>query len=284
MITEIIVFDHVKKLFHQPMRKKKICALEDFSLTIEKGKIFGLLGPNGSGKTTAIKLMLGLLRPNNGSVKVFGCSVQSMHVKERVGYMPEETQLYPFLTGRETLDFYAKLSGVKITDMRQRVQEVLSIVGLSDASDRQVKQYSKGMLRRLGLALVLIKDPDLLVLDEPTIGMDPLAVQDFKRMLIKLREQGKTVILSSHLLGEIENVCDEVVILYQGKMLQKGSLDEILKLKDLLQVTIRSNGKLNQDKLNQDLGGLGYQVTGIDHPRKTLERAFVEILNLEEKK
>lgn len=190
-MSAIVKFENVTKKYNLDLYRKKITALDELNVTIEEGKVFGLLGPNGSGKTTTIKLLLGLLRPSSGLIEVFGLSPRSNAVKRKVGYLPEETYLYPFLSARETIRFYAKLSGSVINNLEARITEILSLIGLTKAADRHVKQYSKGMLRRLGLALVMVKDPDLYILDEPTIGLDPLAVQDFKKMLLRLKENGK---------------------------------------------------------------------------------------------
>jgi len=273
-------FKQVLKLYRQILPKRKIIALDRIDLKIPQGKIFGILGPNGSGKSTCLKLMLGLMLPNKGEIKIYDLDPRSLQVKKRIGYLPEETALYSFLNAREMLTFYGKISGSAQNNIKKRVEEVLHTVGLHDAANRSAKQYSKGMLRRLGLGLVLLKDPDLYVLDEPTIGLDPLAVRDFKELILDLRKKGRTIILSSHLLAEIENVCDEVAILYKGTVLKIGSIDKMLEIKDQVRCIIAHKniedvrGSLNRSALN---------ILEIGYPRKSLEEAFIDILQTDSK-
>ncbi len=203
-------------------------ALTDLQLTIERGEVFGLLGPNGSGKSTTIKLLLGLIFPTTGSVRVFGCPPSDVHVKERIGYLPEESYLYKYLNAEETLDFYGRLFPLSRHERRRRSAELLELVGLNAAKKRPVGEYSKGMQRRVALAQALINNPEFLVLDEPTSGMDPIATAEIKALIGQLRDLGKTVLLCSHLLANVEDVCDRVTILSNGRQRVTGRLDQLI--------------------------------------------------------
>ena len=223
--TESLTKHYRHPLFPWRIRVK---ALSDFSFRLEHGEVFGLLGPNGSGKSTTIKLLLGLNRPTGGAVRLFGEPPTSLAVKRRIGYVPEESLLYRFLNAEETLDFYARLFGLEHAERRRRVDELLDYVGLSDERKRPVAEYSKGMQRRVTIAQSLINDPDLVILDEPTSGMDPLGTADVKELILELRRKGKTVLLSSHQLADVEQVCDRVSILYGGRQQATGTIDEVL--------------------------------------------------------
>lgn len=204
--------------------RRKVRALKALDLEIRRGEIFGLLGPNGSGKTTTIKLLLGLLFPTAGRALVFGRDATEVTKNERIGYLPEESYLYRFLNAEETLDFYGRLFNMPRPVRRQRVADLIEMVGLDWAKRRQLKEYSKGMTRRIGLAQALINDPELIVLDEPTTGLDPIGTREMKDLIIKLRDEGKTVLLCSHLLADVQDVCDRIAILYQGELKEMGAL------------------------------------------------------------
>jgi len=212
-------------------------ALNGLSLNIERGEVFGLLGPNGSGKSTAIKLILGLLFPTSGQVSVFGKDPSNVAVKERIGYLPEETYLYRYLDAEETLDFYGRLFGLGRQERRRRTEALLDLVGLRAARKRPVAEFSKGMRRRIGLAQCLINDPEFVILDEPTTGMDPIGTAEIKSLIRELRSKGKTVLLCSHLLSEVEDVCDRVTILFGGRVQVTGPVEELVRRERLTQVT-----------------------------------------------
>lgn len=216
------------KVFRDVLGRARVTAVRELDLRVEAGEIFGLLGPNGSGKTTTIKLLLGLLRPTKGEVRVFGGSPRDPRRLARVGYLPEESPFYGHLTAEETLRFYGSLFGMGGPELRRRADDLLDRVGLSTARKRRVGEFSKGMLRRIGLAQALINDPDLLVLDEPTAGLDPIGTREVKDLLLELRRRGKTVILSSHLLADIEDVCDRVAILHLGALQALGAMESLL--------------------------------------------------------
>src|SRR6185503_18896387 len=199
-------------------------------------EIFGLLGPNGSGKSTTIKLVLGLLFPTNGQALVFGKDASDVSKNERIGFLPEESYLYKFLNAVETLDFYGRLFDMPAGMRRDRVNELITMVGLDRAKHRQLKEYSKGMTRRIGLAQALINDPELILLDEPTSGLDPIGTREMKNLIIRLKEQGKTVVMSSHLLADVQDVCDRIAILYAGELKVMGSVSQLLQEQNQTQI------------------------------------------------
>jgi len=268
------------KIFKSPWSRQKVTALDHFSLEVPKGEIFGLLGPNGSGKTTAMKSFLGLVRLNHGGVKLFGESPQKMSVKKRIGFLPEESYHYKFLTAQESLNFFGSLAGLSSKDIRERSPHVLKEVDLVHAKNRRVSKFSKGMLRRLGFAFILLKDPDLIFLDEPTVGLDPLGTLHVREIMLNLKSRGKTIVLSSHLLGEIENVCDRVAILYNGKLMRQDTLGNILAVQEKVQIILDQAPDSSHHRIKEILEKQGFKVDSVSHPKKTLESAFVETLHL----
>ncbi len=215
------------KVFH-PGRKKDVVALDNLSLEIKEGEIFGLLGPNGSGKTTALKLVLGLLFPTSGRIEIRGRDHQEIEVKNDIGYLPENPYYYRYLTGPEILTFYGRLFGMPKEILKDKNEELLKLVGLHDKKNLSLKHFSKGMLERIGLAVALLNDPKFLILDEPTTGLDPIGSRETRNLLLNLQEAGKTILLSSHYLSEIEKVSNRVGILHQGKLLALGTISELM--------------------------------------------------------
>ncbi len=224
------------KIYKDFWGRGHVRALEGLNLEVQPGEVFGLLGPNGSGKTTTVKLLLGLLFPTRGVVQVFGNSPREINVKERMGYMPEESHLYDYLNARETLDFFGRLFGLNRTDRDQRSEALIDMVGLGRARNRPIGEFSKGMARRIGIAQALINDPDLLILDEPTTGLDPIGTREIKDLIATLKERGKTIFLCSHLLADVEQVCDRIAILYGGKMRISGDVNELLVEDNTMQI------------------------------------------------
>ncbi|MCC6661694.1 MAG: ABC transporter ATP-binding protein [Phycisphaerales bacterium] len=253
------------------------------TLTFEIGahEVFGLLGPNGSGKSTTIKLILGLLRPTHGRISVFGKPPTDVAVKKRIGYLPEESYLYPFLNARETLDYYAKLFELDRAVRKRRVDELLDMVGLAGAQFRPVREYSKGMQRRIGIAQALINDPDLLILDEPTTGLDPIGTRQIKDLIIQLGRRGKTVLLSSHLLADVEDCVDRMIILYGGRARAEGTCGSLL---DMAGVTSIEADALDDatlaevDRVIRARSGGEKAVRRVSHPRQRLEDLFLDIV------
>jgi len=225
------------KVFRNFWGRPIVAALTRLELEVARGEIFGLLGPNGSGKSTTIKLLLGLLHPSSGSARVLGGSPRDVRLKARVGYLPEDSPFYPHLSAEETLRFYGNIFSLPKKVLRERVTELLRLVGLQGSRTRLVGEFSKGMLRRLGLAQSLVNDPDLLILDEPTAGMDPIGTREVKDLLLDLKRRGKTVILSSHLLADVEDVCDRVAILHEGRLEALGSMESLLADDQRTQIT-----------------------------------------------
>src|SRR4051812_27309994 len=214
--------EHLTKTYTDFWGRPKVKALDDLNLTIHRGEVFGLLGPNGSGKSTTIKLLLGLIFPTRGSASILGQPIGSTAINERIGFLPEESYLYRFLNGEETLKFYGRLFKIPSRDLKRRVPELLDIVGLDQKSrKRKLREYSKGMARRIGLAQALINNPELILLDEPTTGLDPIGTREMKDLIVSLKQQGKTVLLCSHLLADVQDVCDRITVLFGGRMVQK---------------------------------------------------------------
>src|SRR5207344_1515050 len=231
-------------------REKKV-ALRALNLQVLRGEIFGLLGPNGSGKTTTIKLLLGLLFPTTGEATVFGKPAADVRKNERIGYLPEESYLYRFLNAEETLDFYGRLFNLEPAKRRARAQELIERVGLKNDRKRILKEYSKGMRQRIGLAQALINDPELIILDEPTSGLDPIGTRWMKDLIIRLRDQGKTVLMCSHRLDDVQDVCDRIAILYDGELQELGEVKTLLE--DAKRMELRASGTRLTPELQRDL-------------------------------
>src|SRR5262249_30017001 len=217
------------KVYRDFWGRQKKRALNALNLQIYRGEIFGLLGPNGSGKTTTIKLLLGLLFPTEGEALVFGEPAARVSKNERIGYLPEESYLYRFLNAEETLDFYGRLFDMPPAVREKRAQELIETVGLGRDKKRILKEYSKGMRQRIGLAQALINDPEFVILDEPTSGLDPLGTRWMKDLILGLRDKGKTVLMCSHRLEDVQDICDRIAILYEGEMQVLGKVSELLE-------------------------------------------------------
>ncbi len=260
-------------------RKKKV-ALNALDLTIHKGEIFGLLGPNGSGKTTTIKLLLGLLFPTAGDAFVFGEPAAKVEKNERIGYLPEESYLYRFLNAEETLDFYGRLFNISAETREKRSAELIDMVGLNPDKKRILREYSKGMRQRIGLAQALINDPDLIILDEPTSGLDPLGTRWMKDLILDLKKKGKTVLMCSHRLDDVQDVCDRIAILYGGDLQEQGHVDRLVE--DQKRLEIRATDVQLTDDLKRDLTAViakhGGKLESFGHPTTTLEDLFLRIV------
>ena len=268
----------LSKIYRDFWGRKKVLALKALDIEVRRGEVFGLLGPNGSGKSTTIKLILGLLFPTSGRVLVFDRDAAEIKKNERIGYLPEESYLYKFLNAEETLDFYGRLFDMSAELRRQRVEELLGLVGLQRARKRQLKEYSKGMTRRVGLAQALINDPDLVLLDEPTTGLDPIGSREMKDLILKLRDQGKTVLLCSHQLADVQDVCDRVAILHQGDLKELGRVDELLKVRDVTEVHARNLSEAAKTEIAAVIKRHGGIVDSIDNPTMTMEELFLDIV------
>ena len=278
-VSDVVVeTKNLTKTYRDFWGRQKVRALKALDLQVKRGEIFGLLGPNGSGKTTTIKLLLGLLFPTSGEVNILGRPAADVAKNERLGYLPEESYLYRFLNAEETLDFYGRLFNIPAAVRKQRVAQLIQMVGLESAKKRQLREYSKGMTRRIGLAQALINDPDLILLDEPTSGLDPIGTRNMKNLILQLKEQGKTVIMSSHLLGDVQDVCDRVGVLYQGELKELGRVEDLLKIVE--QTEIRVDGLSDDAKrkiekiVEEDKANLIF----CGNPTTSLEDLFHDII------
>ncbi len=268
----------VTKVFRDFWHRAKVSAVVDLDLRIAEHEVFGLLGPNGSGKSTTIKMILGLLYPTGGAIRVFGLPPSDVATKARIGFLPEESYLYPFLNARETLDYYGRLFRQPRAERIKRIDMLLEMVGLSAVASRRVGEYSKGMQRRIGLAQALLNDPDLLILDEPTSGMDPLGARQFKDLIRQLGQRGKTVILSSHLLADVEDVCDRVAILYGGRIRAEGQVSELLRQHGLTQIIAEQLPADTIEGIRRLVAQADRSVLEVTAPRDRLETLFLRIV------
>lgn len=280
-MSEVIVETrNLTKIYRDFWGRRKKVALHALNLQIYRGEIFGLLGPNGSGKTTTIKLLLGLLFPSEGEAFVFGQPAADVRKNERIGYLPEESYLYRFLNAEETLDFYGRLFDLPAARRQQETQRLIEMVGLAADKKRALKEYSKGMRQRIGLAQALINDPELIFLDEPTSGLDPLGTRWMKDLIISLRNQGKTIIMCSHRLEDVQDICDRIAILNEGELQKLGSVRALLE--DVQRVEMRARGLALSEELRRDLEAVlqrhGGQLEFLGHPTTTLEELFLQVV------
>ena len=277
----VVACQRLSKVFKDFWMRDRARAVDGVDFVVNEREVFGLLGPNGSGKSTTIKLILGLLKPTSGRVSVFGKPPSDVATKKRVGYLPEESYLYPFLNARETLDYYGKLFGLDHKVRQRRIDELLEMVGLTHAQHRQVREYSKGMQRRIGIAQALINDPDLLILDEPTTGLDPIGTRQVKDLILDLGRRGKSIILSSHLLADVEDVVDRMVILYGGKIRGEGTCEDLLASTDRTTIEADSLDEETLAEIDEIIrrrsGGLK-SVRRVAAPRQKLEELFLGIV------
>ena len=277
--SAVIQIRNLTKIYRDFWGRKKVEAVKALSLDVRPGEIFGLLGPNGSGKTTTLKLLLGLLFPTEGELKIFGKQATDVEKNERIGYLPEESYLYRFLNAEETLDFYSRLFKGTQKERDARIDELIEMVGLKHARRRQLKEYSKGMTRRIGLAQALINNPDLVLLDEPTSGLDPLGTRDMKDMILKLRDEGKTVVMCSHLLADVQDVCDRIAILYQGELKVLGKVEDLLKEQDSTQILASRLSDEAIADVREVLKKHEAEILNVDHPTANLEDLFLKTVS-----
>src|SRR5262249_50178016 len=268
------------KVYRDFWGRRKKTALQALNLQIYRGEIFGLLGPNGSGKTTTIKLLLGLLFPTEGDALVFSEPATAVAKNEKIGYLPEESYLYRFLNAEETLDFYGRLFNIAPAVRQKKAQELIEMVGLRADRKRILKEYSKGMKQRIGLAQALINDPQLVILDEPTSGLDPLGVRWMKDLIHDLGRKGKTVLMCSHRLDDVQDVCDRIAILYEGELQELGEVSRLLEVAN--RVELQASGVQMTDALRRDLEEVirrhGGAIQPYRHPSPTLQNPFLPIL------
>lgn len=275
MSDAVIEIRNLSKIYRDFWGRKKVQAVKSLSLDVMKGEVFGLLGPNGSGKTTTMKMLLGLLFPTSGEMKILGKPASDVSKNEKIGYLPEESYLYRFLNADETLDFYGRLFNMTAAERNKRADELIEMVGLGKARRRQLKEYSKGMTRRIGLAQALINDPDLVLLDEPTSGLDPIGTREMKDLIIQLKAQGKTVVMCSHQLADVQDVCDRIAVLFQGELKVLGRVDELLELRNEMQMRTQTLSEEAMADVRRVLEK--HNVTNVEfsRPKADLEQLFL---------
>jgi ABC-2 type transport system ATP-binding protein len=268
--------ENLTKKYRLGWRLGRLLALENLSLRVREGEVYGLLGPNGSGKSTTLKLILGLIEPTAGQAWLFDVPCHKVESRLHVGFLPENPYFYKFLTGAETLEFYGKLCRLRGAALRRRIDELLELVGLSHARDRRLGGYSKGMLQRIGLAQALIHDPKLLLLDEPTAGVDPIGSRDIRDLILRLKQMGKTVLLSSHLLSQVQEVCDRIGVLHLGKMILEGDVNTLISDQKRLSFTAQNLPPDGPQQVAAAIRAAGGTVVAVEHPQTTLEALFLD--------
>jgi ABC-2 type transport system ATP-binding protein len=274
----IIETRNLTKVYRDFWGRPKVQALKALDLQVHRGEIFGLLGPNGSGKTTTIKLLLGLVFATEGEALIFNEPTTNVSKNERIGYLPEESYLYKFLNAEETLHFYGRLFKISGSERKKRVGQLIDMVGLTGAKHRQLREYSKGMQRRIGLAQALINNPELILLDEPTSGLDPIGTSEIKHLIRELREKGKTIVLSGHLLADMQDICDRIAILHRGELKEIGRVTDLLTVQDVTQIKARNLSPAAIEEIRDVMLRHGGDEIMIDHPTTTLEELFLRIV------
>ena len=275
--TPAVQINHLTKEFPSPFRKSRVKAVDDVSLKIMPGEVYGLIGPNGSGKSTTMKALLGLLAPTSGSCHVFGKNSLKTDSRQEIGFLPENPYFYKHLSGEETLKFYARLCGLRGKDLKKRIDEMLEMVSLQDARKRRIGAYSKGMLQRIGLAQALIHDPRLVILDEPTAGVDPVGSREIRDLIVSLKDRGVTVFLCSHLLEQVQEVCDHVGIIFKGKLVKEGRLEDLISIEDQTEIIVKNASDSTLAKIRSIIEeNESTDFVRMGKPRTTLERLFLE--------
>lgn len=274
----IIETRNLTKVYRDFWGRPKVQALKALDLQVHRGEIFGLLGPNGSGKTTTIKLLLGLVFPSDGDALIFNEPTTNVAKNERIGYLPEESYLYKFLNAEETLHFYGRLFKLSKAERTKRVDRLIDMVGLGAAKHRQLREYSKGMQRRIGLAQALINNPELILLDEPTSGLDPIGTAEIKELIRDLKNQGKTILLSGHLLADMQDICDRIAILHRGELKEMGKVTDLLTVQDVTQIKTKNLPASAVEEIRGVIKRHGAELVSVDHPTTTLEELFLRIV------
>lgn len=272
-----ISIQNVTKVFPIPFRRERVVAVDGLSLTVEPGQVYGLLGPNGSGKSTTMKIVLGLVTPTSGKTEIFGCDSTRVASRVQVGFLPENPYFYKFLTGLETLQFFGKLCGLRGGKLDARAKELLALVGLEDAANRRIGGYSKGMLQRIGLAQALIHEPRLLVLDEPTAGVDPAGSREIRDLILSFKARGITVLLCSHLLEQVQEICDCVGILHRGKLIREGRLTDLISIENQTELVIENATPELLADIASKTAASGARLVGQRKPQQNLERYFLDV-------
>jgi len=279
MTTPAITIENLTKEFTNPsvLNRGKVVAVKDLSLTVEAGTVYGLLGPNGSGKSTTMKIVLGLVTATSGRTFIFGRDSRDVESREAVGFLPENPYFYKFLTGEETVRFYGKLCGIRGRKLTDRTKELLALVGLEEAADRRVGGYSKGMLQRIGLAQALVQEPRLLVLDEPTAGVDPAGSRQIRDLILTFKERGITVLLCSHLLSQVQEICDRIGIMHRGGLVREGPLDQLISIENQTEIVLENATPELLEQMRALIAKNGARLVGEQKPQQNLERYFLDV-------
>jgi ABC-2 type transport system ATP-binding protein len=277
MSTLAVQIDNLTKIFPVPLRRQRVTAVRNLSFEGRPGEVYGLLGPNGSGKSTTLKILLGLVTPNHGRAMIFGQDSRDYHSRRDVGFLPENPYFYKFLTAAETLRFYGKVCGMGGTALNKRIDELIHLVGLEDARDRRIGGFSKGMLQRIGLAQALIQDPRLVVLDEPTAGVDPAGSHQIRDLILDLKQRGKTVLLTSHLLEQVQEICDCVGIMARGEMIREGALADLVSVKNQTEFVIENATPEIRSQIEHLLQNSPAKLLSTRQPQRSLESVFLEL-------
>jgi ABC-2 type transport system ATP-binding protein len=275
--TPAISIQNLTKEYPIPFKREKVTAVKDLSLAVEPGQVYGLLGPNGSGKSTTMKIVLGLVSPTAGKTEIFGRDSTDVESREDVGFLPENPYFYKYLTGEETLHFYGKICGLKGAKLRDRTKELLNLVGLEDAADRRLGGYSKGMLQRIGLAQAMVQEPHLLVLDEPTAGVDPAGSREIRDLILDFKKRGITVLLCSHLLGQVQEICDRIGILHRGVLVREGRLDDLISIENQTEIILENASPELLAEIQSLIKNTPAHILEQRKPQTTLERYFLEV-------
>jgi ABC-2 type transport system ATP-binding protein len=277
MTTEsAVTIRGLTKLFPVPWHREPIVAVRDLNLQIRAGEVYGLLGPNGSGKSTTLKIILGLVSPTRGRTEIFGRDSNQVDSRETVGFLPENPYFYKYLSGAETLRFFGNLCRLRKRDLRKRIDELLELVGLTNARDRRLGTYSKGMLQRIGLAQALINEPKLVVLDEPTAGVDPAGSREIRDLIVDLKRRGITVLLSSHLLTQVQEICDRVGILANGVLVREGQLEELIAIENQTEFVVANASPNLVEEIESLIKRSNAQLIDRRRSTTTLERLFLD--------
>jgi ABC-2 type transport system ATP-binding protein len=275
--TPAVQILNLSKVFPIPLRRRKVTAVSALSFEVRPGEVYGLLGPNGSGKSTTLKMLLGLVTPDQGRSLIFGQDSRDYRSRRDVGFLPENPYFYKFLTAAETLRFYGKICDLGGAALTRRISDLLDLVGLEDARDRRIGGFSKGMLQRIGLAQALIQDPALIVLDEPTAGVDPAGSHQIRDLILALKQRGKTVLLTSHLLEQVQEICDRVGIMARGKMIREGALEELVGVKNQTEFLIENPTPELRETIERLVNASTATLVSVHQPQRSLESVFLEL-------
>ena len=277
MATPAISIRNLTKIYPIPFKRERVVAVRNLSLDVEPGQVYGLLGPNGSGKSTTMKIVLGLVPPSAGTTQIFGRDSTMVDSREDVGFLPENPYFYKYLTGFETLVFYGKICGLRGAPLKDRAGELLKLVGLENARDRRLGGYSKGMLQRIGLAQALVQEPRLLVLDEPTAGVDPAGSREIRDLILNFKSRGITVLLCSHLLGQVQEICDRIGILHRGDLVREGKLEDLISIENQTELILENTSPELLAEIQALVGRSNARVLETRKPQTTLERFFLDV-------